>query len=698
MARFRDGQSNNRDGTEWKLYYDIGLKYLVGDGVTQDYSKAIKWLRIAADHGHIDAITKLEELEQRYHKSDLKPRVFSRSDPTPPDQSEITDPETQFEIGKKHYNGEGVARDSAEAAKWYRLSAEQGHSGAQCNLGLMYRWGYGVKQDYSEALKWCRLAAYEGNSEAQCNLGHMYRWGYGVKQDYSEALKWYRLAADQGHVEAKTKIKELEWDLTPKDTVLQKSNKSDTEQNVSNHCDPTPPERSEITNPETQFEIGVKYYRGTDVTRDYSEAVKWYRLAANQGYANAQCNLGNMYSWGCGVTQDYAEALKWYRLAADKGHVDAKTKIRELERKLTPKDTGQQKSDKSDPKQQVSECSDPTPQGEITDTETLFEIGNKYFNGEGVAQDYVEAVKWYRLAAEQGYAPAQFNLGEMYEWGRGMFVDEDCYEAIKWYRLAADQGHKEAVEKIEELEEELARPNQYYAIGLRHYNGEGVAQDYSEAAKWFRIAADQGDADAQNKLGGMYSNGQGVTQDYNEAVKWYRLAANQGCADAQLVLGFMYKRGYGVTQNYDEAVKWYRLGADQGNAEAQNNLGFMYDNGLGVLPNRYEAVQWYRLAADQGLSLAQFNLGVSYQNGQGVNQDYNEAVKWYRLAADRGHARAKTKLQELKRKLKPKDNLQQKSNKSVPKKKVSKRNDPKPINLDAKGADVEFHIKLTDFF
>ena len=74
-------------------------------------------------------------------------------------------------------------------------------------------------------------------------------------------------------------------------------------------------------------------------------------------------------------------------------------------------------------------------------------------------------------------------------------------------------------------------------------NGRGVAQDYAEAVKWYRLAAEQGDASAQSKLGAMYANGQGVAQDYAEAVKWYRRAAEQGVAIAQTILGLMYGNG-----------------------------------------------------------------------------------------------------------------------------------------------------------
>ena len=67
-----------------------------------------------------------------------------------------------------------------------------------------------------------------------------------------------------------------------------------------------------------------------------------------------------------------------------------------------------------------------------------FILGNMHHNGEGMAQDYAEAARLYRLAAEQGYAKAQSNLGWMYKNGHG--VEQDDAEAARWYRLAAEQA------------------------------------------------------------------------------------------------------------------------------------------------------------------------------------------------------------------------------------------------------------------
>ena len=115
-----------------------------------------------------------------------------------------------------------------------------------------------------------------------------------------------------------------------------------------------------------------------------------------------------------------------------------------------------------------------------------------------------------------------------------------------------------------------------------------------------RVAAERGDATAQNKLGNAYYDGKGVSQDYAEAVKYFRLAADQGLAEAQFNLGFAYVKGNGVPLNYAEAIKWVILAADQGHTEAQYNLGYAYEKGLGVQPNVLEAYKWFNLAAAKG--------------------------------------------------------------------------------------------------
>ena len=109
----------------------------------------------------------------------------------------------------------------------------------------------------------------------------------------------------------------------------------------------------------------------------------------------------------------------------------------------------------------------------------------------------------------------------------------------------------------------------------------------------------------------MYEQGRGVAQNYREAMRWFRLAAVQGNPSAQSNLGVMYYKGQGIAQDYAEAMKWYRLAAEQRNPEAQFNLGVMYEEGRGVAQDRVRAHMWYNLAAavasDQNATLAARN-------------------------------------------------------------------------------------------
>ena len=95
----------------------------------------------------------------------------------------------------------------------------------------------------------------------------------------------------------------------------------------------------------------------------------------------------------------------------------------------------------------------------------------------------------------------------------------------------------------------VIKPIVYSCVALLIFSsGTSQAQDLEEAARENRIAAEQGDAGAQNSLGVSYANGQGVAQDYAEAIRWYRAAAEQRLAEAQFNLGLMYQNGRGVAE------------------------------------------------------------------------------------------------------------------------------------------------------
>lgn len=124
----------------------------------------------------------------------------------------------------------------------------------------------------------------------------------------------------------------------------------------------------------------------------------------------------------------------------------------------------------------------------------------------------------------------------------GIIVNQSTVEAVKWYRRLADQGFIYA----------------QYQLGEHYFYGGGVKQSYTEAVRWYRISANQGDLSAQFRLGMCYFYGQGVEQSYTEAVKWYRKASEKPMAAA--MLSYCYANGKGVERSRVEAYNWSRRG------------------------------------------------------------------------------------------------------------------------------------------
>jgi hypothetical protein len=174
------------------------------------------------------------------------------------------------------------------------------------------------------------------------------------------------------------------------------------------------------------------------------------------------------------------------------------------------------------------------------------------------------------------------------------------------------------------------------------------AGDYMTALAEWRALAEEGDARAQFGMGVIYEEGGGgVVRDFTQAALWYREAANRGLVDAQFNLGNLYRRGHGVTQDARRAVAWYLKAATQGMAAAQYNLALSYETGSGAAQNYTVAAKWYRMAADQGDVDAQIGLAGLYRFGLGVDKNLDVAQAWFEQAVAQGDARAKFHLEAM---------------------------------------------------
>ena len=222
-------------------------------------------------------------------------------------------------------------------------------------------------------------------------------------------------------------------------------------------------------------------------------------------------------------------------------------------------------------------------------------------------------------AAERGDPEAEFALGKAYDSGKG--VARDPKKAFKYYRRAAEHGNAKAQNNLASL----------YATG-----SDGVEKNEAEARKWLRKAAEQGASLAQDNLGLLLAR-----DGDEEATKWFEKSAEQGLLSAQVHLAnLLYNGGNGVQQNHARAAKWMRKAADQKSAWAQNVLGVMYLNGFGVQRDPAEAINWFRRAAEQGDAKAESNLGQMLCSGNGVQTNPEQGYKWLTLSAEQNEITA----------------------------------------------------------
>lgn len=224
-------------------------------------------------------------------------------------------------------------------------------------------------------------------------------------------------------------------------------------------------------------------------------------------------------------------------------------------------------------------------------------------------------------------AASRFNMGWMLEFGKG--TNQNRNAAIAEYTKAANGGNKSAQFYMGMISEE--RRN--YKQAVNYYQKAVKAEKGQEAHEG-----------AMFKLAECYEYGRGVKQNWAEAAKWYKAAADKRLAVAQLKYGICLAMGKGVKQSWAGAANYYRAAANQGHPEAQYNLGWCYEKGQGVKQSWKEAVIWYLKAADARYGRAQFVLAECYAKGRGVAANKDWAVYWYRRAASNGVKQAEEAL------------------------------------------------------
>lgn len=210
------------------------------------------------------------------------------------------------------------------------------------------------------------------------------------------------------------------------------------------------------------------------------------------GDVDAQCEFARLCCNKASIHFDLELAIEWYKIAAKNGSYDAKVELAYL---YYSKSLGY-----FNPRKALIWFIAATIQKR--DREILFRIGEIY---EGCYKDYSSAIPYYKEAAQLGYVLAYSQLGDIY-----LHIKKNKVKAFKYF--------KEAVKN---------EPLASYILGILYKNGEGFEQNYSNALRYFKLAAEAGCEISMFELGELYYNGYGVTKDFEEAAKWYQAACKK---------------------------------------------------------------------------------------------------------------------------------------------------------------------------
>jgi uncharacterized protein len=423
----------------------------------EDYEEALRLFEIAAGEGCGSAFTHLSSMFEDGIGVDVD---TAKAVALLYQAADLNDAAAFNRLGYLHAVGQHVEKNLGAAVEFHKLAAQQGFANSQCDLGRHYAHGIGVQQNLAEAQKWYRLAAQAGQTLAQHNLAGLLLNNHNPHRDTAEGMQWLEAAAEAGVVKAQYEAGSLKLGNTFPEledfqgaefwlTNAAKNGSTEAlyqigncfehgvgvEQNyaiaVHNYF-----EALKKDNTDAAFALGTLYEHGLGVGKDLKNALKCYGIAADKFHVSALFNKGRFYQFGWAVKADYAIAHHHYLMAAERGH-----KMCQLL------------------------------------------VGQALLEGvEGITVDLSGGASWVLRAAEAGLVEAQAEGGFCYLSGKG--VGKDIEEALRWSRLAAEQGHAWAQYRTANI--------------LIRYGNKGEAE-FEEAVKWLVLSYNQPEAEDERR-------------------------------------------------------------------------------------------------------------------------------------------------------------------------------------------------------
>jgi TPR repeat protein len=616
--RFRQTLKDARAG-QTEAQYQLGLMLANGAGTRKDVNEALSWIQRAAERGHAAA---------------------------------------QAMLGTHYCPEPGTApAEQAQAAKafeWLFKAAAQGHPRAHWRLARL------IRQSHQElAATHEHLAASLGLPEAQVAI--LKADGdpkAGNGSSLALRLQALRHAAEQGLLSAQTELGclLLQSAARPGQQACDAEGLHWLQTAAAKRWPPAvlalvdngapvaalPRQLPDPVEADARHALGCLWERGlAGLPAHREEAIRWYALAAAQGHAPAQLALGRLAE-----PDRTEEAIAHFRQAAESGSAEASWRLAQLLQapQRSPEDQlcaayhRQRAVQAGHPEAllALSQCHDGRfgpLNAALRDhalaraaeaglaaaqrlwAQRLHALAQQEQDSVGRQQRLEQAITWTQRASRQGDTAALTALGMAYRQGQGVPVNLSL--GLQLLQEAAHQGE----------------PSASWQLGLLKAAGASdVPRDLPAALAHCREAADTGFVPAQATLGVLCA----ASGQHAEAVNWWRLAAQDGDIEAQVNLAHALAQGQGTPKDEAAAFHWLLSAAESGLAVAQARLGLAYATGQGVAPDLLAAHQWFYIARHGGDSGAAENLQRSrgLLNEASQREAERRAQAWLKVRAD----------------------------------------------------------------
>lgn len=344
------------------------------------------------------------------------------------------------------------------------------------------------------------------------------------------------------------------------------------------------------------YDVGRMYLLGQGCEADAEEAQRWFRKAleafqkAEQTAAKKEYlryRIGKCYAYGHGTEQNYEEAARWFRQAGNNPFA-------------------------------------------------AYSLGNQYLRGQGVEQSDELAYTLFHMAAIQGNAYAQYQLGRMCRDGVG--TEANLVTSKQWY--------EKAFWSFRDMEQKMADDRLYYRLGSMNLTGTGTEVDLEQARFYFEKAVELGNADALYGLGRLYLKLEYSDYDPAKAVAYLERAVAKDNAFAKYQLGKLLCQGDFVEKDIAKGLPLLEDLAQNGVSFAAYIAGKVYLKEEGWKDIK-KAIAYFKQAVEDGNSYGEYQLGKLYYFGNGVRIDRDRGLEYLKASAAHGNQYAANLLQVI---------------------------------------------------